>query len=92
MHTSTSEKPAEDGKQYVLVKVDDDGTTTPIEGSSKTESLKEEGEEAAPVQCPEIVYKVQYKDFTGDIKGTKLLDAPYKLQKATYVSPMSFLK
>ena len=80
MHTSTSEKAAEDGKQYVLVKAGDDGAVTPEEGSSNAASVEEE-ESAAPVQCPEIVYKVQYKDFSGEIKGTKLLDAPYKLAK-----------
>jgi hypothetical protein len=82
MHTSTSEKAAEDGKQYVLVKAGDDEAVTPEEGSSNAASAEEEEEEpAAPVQCPEIVYKVQYKDFSGEIKGTKLLDAPYKLAK-----------
>jgi hypothetical protein len=82
MHTSTSEKTAEDGKQYVLVKVDDNEAVIPEEGSSNAASVGEEEEElAAPVQCPEIVYKVQYKDFSGEIKGTKLLDAPYKLTK-----------
>ena len=80
MHTSTSEKAAEDGKQYVLVKADDDEAVTPEEGSSNAASVGEE-EPAAPVQCPEIVYKVQYKDFSGEIKGTKLLDAPYKFTK-----------
>jgi hypothetical protein len=82
MHTSTSEKTAEDGKQYVLVKVDDNEAVTPEEGSSNVASVGGEEEElAAPVQCPAIVYKVQYKDFSGEIKGTKLLDAPYKLTK-----------
>jgi hypothetical protein len=81
MHTSTSEKTAEDGRQYVLVKVDDNEAVTPEEGSSNAASVEEEEEPAAPVQCPEIVYKVQYKDFSGEIKGTKLLDAPYKLTK-----------
>jgi hypothetical protein len=81
MHTSTSEKAAEDGKQYVLVKADDDEAVTPEEGSSNAASVEEEEEPAAPVQCPEIVYKVQYKDFSGEIKGTKLLDAPYKFTK-----------
>jgi hypothetical protein len=83
MVTSTSEKAGEDGKQYVLVKAGDDEAVTPEEGGSNAASVEEEEEEepAAPVQCPEIVYKVQYKDFSGEIKGTKLLDAPYKLAK-----------
>ena len=69
MDTSTAK--TEDGKNYVLV-----GDATP-ESSSATATKDE------PTQCPEIVYKVQYKDFSGDIKGTKLLDAPYKLKKAS---------
>ncbi|RAL60584.1 hypothetical protein DID88_009779 [Monilinia fructigena] len=36
------------------------------------------------MKCPEILYKVQYKDMGGEIKGTKELAAPYKLKKTTY--------
>ncbi|KAF4629313.1 hypothetical protein G7Y89_g8838 [Cudoniella acicularis] len=85
MHSSTSSKQAEDGKQtedgkqYVLVKVDDDQSSTPETTNSEAVVAKEE-----PTQCPEIVYKVQYKDFSGEIKGTKLLDEPYKLKKTSY--------
>ncbi|TVY41797.1 ATPase family AAA domain-containing protein 3-B [Lachnellula occidentalis] len=73
MDTSTSK--TEDGKNYVLV----GGDETPETSSSNATAVKDE-----PAQCPEIVYKVQYKDFSGDIKGTKLLDAPYKLKKTSY--------
>lgn len=73
MDTSTAK--TEDGKNYVLVGGDE--TPESSSGSNAT-ALKDE-----PAQCPEIVYKVQYKDFSGEIKGTKLLDAPYKLKKAS---------
>jgi hypothetical protein len=66
---SSTAKAGEDGKNYVLV-----GDETPE--SSNATAIKDE-----PSQCPEIVYKVQYKDYSGDIKGTKLLDAPYKFKK-----------
>ena len=69
MHTSTAK--TEDNKNYVLV-----GDESPESGSAT--AVKDE-----PAQCPEVVYKVQYKDFSGDIKGTKLLDAPYKLKKTS---------
>lgn len=81
MHTSNVTKPIEDGKPYVLVKVDDDESGTPESAGSETAETKSEN--GTPAQCPEIVYKVQYKDFSGDIKGTKLLDAPYKFKKAS---------
>ncbi|KAH8687929.1 hypothetical protein BGZ60DRAFT_440107 [Tricladium varicosporioides] len=81
MHTSVA-KPIEDGKPYVLVKVDNDESGTPESAGSETAETKSEN--GTPAQCPEIVYKVQYKDFSGDIKGTKLLDAPYKFKKASY--------
>ena len=77
MTGSTAIKSLEDAKKdYVLV----DGSSnesTPETGSTAT-ALKEE-----LVPCPEIVYKVQYKDFTGQIKGNKLLDEPYKFKKTS---------
>lgn len=69
MDTSVA-KATEDGKNYVLV-----GDETPDNATAVKDG---------PAQCPEIVYKVQYKDFSGEIKGTKLLDAPYKLKKTSY--------
>jgi len=64
---------SDDGTKYVIVKPD---TPTPTTGS-------EEAEKELP-PCPEILYKVQYKDFSGEIKGTKELTAPYKLKKTAY--------
>lgn len=67
-------------EKYILVKPDaakpEDSTSEDTPGDAATE------EELKP--CPEILYKVQYKDFNGDIKGTKELTAPYKLKKKAY--------
>lgn len=69
----------DDGKQYVIVKGDDAAPTpTPDTRASSA------GEEKEISQCPEILYKVQYKDYSGEIKGTKELTAPYKLKKTEY--------
>jgi hypothetical protein len=75
-NTAAAEKQVEEGEKYVLVK--DGDKETPEASNISTES--KEG-----IDCPEIIYKVQYKDFNGDIKGTKVLDAPYKLKKTTLV-------
>jgi hypothetical protein len=64
---------ADEGSQYVVVKAGDDA-------SPKATSSAGEGKEEIS-QCPEILYKVQYKDYSGEIKGTKELTAPYKLKK-----------
>ncbi|KAG9230294.1 hypothetical protein BJ875DRAFT_385474 [Amylocarpus encephaloides] len=71
---SSKQGEGEEGSKYVLVKADN-AKNTPETGNSNTEVQKD---------CPEIVYKVQYKDYTGEIKGTKILDAPYKLSKPVY--------
>src|SRR5947209_8132451 len=60
----------DDGKQYVVVKADNE-SETPKTAASDIAEEKEEGS-----QCPEILYKVQYKDYSGEIKGTKELSAP----------------
>lgn len=75
MHAN--ETPSKDGEQYVVVKVEKEATT-PTQASS--DAGKEED-----TKCPEILYKVQYKDLSGEIKGTKELAAPYKLKRTSYV-------
>ena len=69
----TTKVSADEGSQYVVVKADDDAS--PRATSSASEAKDEIS------QCPEILYKVQYKDYSGEIKGTKELTAPYKLKK-----------
>jgi hypothetical protein len=71
----------EDGKQYVMVKVDDEAQSPKVASSDGEASESEVKEEL--IECPEIVYKVQYKDISGEIKGTKELTAPYKLKKTS---------
>ena len=66
---------ADEGSQYVVVKVGDEAASSPKATSSASEGKDEIS------QCPEILYKVQYKDYSGEIKGTKELTAPYKLKK-----------
>lgn len=79
--TMTSDAPAsgkqgEEGSKYVLV----DGKESTA-GTVQTAASSEQTASKDAKDCPEIVYKVQYKDFSGEIKGTKILDAPYKLKK-----------
>lgn len=63
----------------VIVKAGDDSISTPEPDASSS------GEEKEGIsKCPEILYKVQYKDYSGEIKGTKELTAPYKLKKTEY--------
>lgn len=76
MHNQASIKDLDDGKQYVVVKAEDESNTP--QASSDAGDNKEED-----IKCPEILYKVQYKDLSGEIKGTKELAAPYKLKKTT---------
>jgi hypothetical protein len=66
---------ADEGSQYVVVKAGDEAASSPKAASSADEGKDEIS------QCPEILYKVQYKDYSGEIKGTKELTAPYKLKK-----------
>lgn len=75
-HPLNTKMSADEGSQYVVVKAGDDA-------SPKATSSAGEGKEDVS-QCPEILYKVQYKDYSGEIKGTKELTAPYKLQKTEY--------
>ena len=65
----------DEGSQYVVVKAGDEASSSPKATSSAGEGKEEIS------QCPEILYKVQYKDYSGEIKGTKELTAPYKLKK-----------
>ncbi|ATZ58271.1 CND8 [Botrytis cinerea B05.10] len=74
MHAN--EVPSKDGEKYVVVKVEKDATTS-------TQASSDAGKDE-DIKCPEILYKVQYKDVGGEIKGTKELAAPYKLKKTTY--------
>lgn len=76
MHAN--EVPSKDGEKYVVVKVEKDATTS-------TQASSDAGKDE-DIKCPEILYKVQYKDVGGEIKGTKELAAPYKLKKTTYVN------
>lgn len=71
-----NEKCSDEGAKYVIVKPD--ATPTPTESESETKAAED-----LPT-CPEILYKVQYKDYYGEIKGTKELTAPYKLKKTAY--------
>jgi hypothetical protein len=71
---AVTEKQKGEGAKYVLVKAD--GEEGSPETSNGNESDSKDGDD-----CPDIIYKVQYKDFSGDIKGTKILDAPYKMKK-----------
>lgn len=65
-------------EKYVLVKPD--AAKPAADATDTSDSVEEE----LLKPCPEILYKVQYKDLSGDIKGTKELTAPYKLKKAAY--------
>jgi hypothetical protein len=71
---AATEKQKEEGTKYVLVKADGE------EGSPETSNGNENDLKAGD-DCPDIIYKVQYKDFSGEIKGTKILHAPYKMKK-----------
>ncbi|KAM3073696.1 hypothetical protein ACMFMG_004420 [Clarireedia jacksonii] len=87
MHNPTAIKDLDDGKQYVVVKAEDETNTPQASsdaGDNKEEDVKEEDIKEEDIKCPEILYKVQYKDLSGEIKGTKELAAPYKLKKTTY--------
>ncbi|KAI9742742.1 MAG: hypothetical protein M1818_003471 [Claussenomyces sp. TS43310] len=77
-NSDTAKLSKDDGRQYVIVKADDE-IATPKTGSSNANEAKED---VSP--CPEILYRVQYKDFSGEIKGTKELTAPYKLKKTSH--------
>lgn len=72
------ETPSKDGEQYVVVKAEKEATTS---AEASSDAGRDED-----MKCPEILYKVQYKDMGGEIKGTKELAAPYKLKKTTYAS------
>lgn len=73
---------SDDGKDYVVVKTDNENSTAPA--ATPVEAPKGETKEEAPTKAPEILYKVQYKDYSGNLKGTKILDEPYKLKKVVY--------
>lgn len=51
---------------------------------TKEEDVKEDVKEDESTVAPEILYKVQYKDYSGNLKGTKIFKEPYKLKKAAY--------
>ena len=58
MAPSTSKSASsDDGKEYVVVKTGSEVIPTPV----SSESEKEE----EPTKAPEILYKVQYKDYDG---------------------------
>jgi hypothetical protein len=76
MGESADKQSGDEGTKFVMVKPTDAATPA-------TDSETEAKEEELPT-CPEILYKVQYKDFSGEIKGTKELTAPYKLKKTAY--------
>jgi hypothetical protein len=80
---NTTKQTGDDGKQYVIVKADDEVATPDTATSNAGDAAEDKSEEIT--ECPEILYKVQYKDYSGEIKGTKELTAPYKLKKTTYV-------
>jgi len=67
------------GDEFVVVKSDADVSPPPEKTSGDESEQKEEDS-----KCPEILYKVQYKDFSGTLKGTKILSEPYKLKKTVY--------
>jgi len=69
------------GDEFVVVKSDND-VSPPPEKTTSSDAEKEVKEEDS--KCPEILYKVQYKDFSGTLKGTKILSEPYKLKKTEY--------
>lgn len=73
---------SDDGKEYVVIKTDTDVSQTPVDSiSGITDGEKREEE---PSKAPEVLYKVQYKDYSGNLKGTKILQEPYKLKKVVY--------
>lgn len=74
--TSTMKQSKDEGKQYVLVGAEDESIPSDTTPNSPPSEKQEETD-----QCPDILYKVQYKDFAGEIKGTKELAAPYQLKK-----------
>jgi hypothetical protein len=76
MGESSDKKPEGEGAKYVIVKPEQESATPATSSDNETK-------EELP-QCPEILYKVQYKDFGGEIKGTKDLTAPYKMKKTAY--------
>ena len=51
---------SDEGKEYVVVKADSEGSATPASTDAKAEAKEEESSVA-----PEILYKVQYKDYSG---------------------------
>jgi hypothetical protein len=52
---------SDEGKEYVVVRADGEGSTTPASTDAKVEETKEEKNSVAP----EILYKVNYKDYSG---------------------------
>ncbi|CAG8978561.1 hypothetical protein HYALB_00012435 [Hymenoscyphus albidus] len=76
--TPVSGNQAEEGSKYVLID-GKESTAGTVQTSNSEQTASKDAKD-----CPEIVYKVQYKDFSGEIKGTKILDAPYKLKKTAY--------
>ena len=69
------------GDEFVVVK---SGTNTPPSEEKATSKSTEEVVKGEDHKCPEILYKVQYKDLSGTLKGTKILSEPYKLKKTVY--------
>lgn len=87
MGTATPNTPSGDeGKEYVVVKADSDVSSNPVQpGSADSVDNTTKTETGTEVQkCPEILYKVQYKDYSGNLKGTKVLEEPYKLKRTIY--------
>ena len=58
----TSNSNSDEGKEYVVVKADSD-VSPPVEQATTSEGAAETKEEFN--ECPEILYKVQYKDYSG---------------------------
>jgi hypothetical protein len=79
---ATKSTSSDDGKEYVVVKTDSDVSPAPVESSTNTVDGDKKEEE--PSKAPDVLYKVQYKDYSGNLKGTKILQEPYKLKKAVY--------
>ncbi|KAH8586747.1 hypothetical protein B0O99DRAFT_700889 [Bisporella sp. PMI_857] len=58
----------DEGREYVVIGANGDVSPRRMEDN----------------QCPEVLYKVQYKDYGGNLRGTKNLEEPYKLKKPAY--------
>lgn len=74
--------PTEDPEaKYVLVddEIESPADTTPAENDGEPESTTSED-----ARCPDVLYRVQYKDFGGEIQLTKELSAPYTVKKTTF--------